>query len=265
MAARAAMPPGQAQVVAEKIKDDGNALFRKGKYKAAIDCYTEAIAFDSSLAVLYVNRAMCHKKLSNWDQVVRDSKTALNLQSDLMKAHYLLGVALLQQHDELKAIVHLSKALDSAREKGDAIKDEIWRELARAKYAQWKNDSSSRNTAAVKLRQQLNAACEAAGKTPDHAAWDALFERAAQVDQVGEVPSAFTCPLTMEVFREPVLTPSGNSYERSALLEHLAKVGKWDPLSRVPMSESDVRPNIALRNSTEHYLNEHPWAWRECI
>jgi STIP1 family protein 1 len=259
------MPPGQAQVVAERIKDDGNVLFRKGKFKAAIDCYTEAIAFDSSLAVLYVNRAMCHKKLSNWDQVVRDSKTALALQSDLMKAHYLLGVALLQLQDENKAIVHLRKALDSAREKGDAIKDEIWRELARAKYAQWKQESSSRSADAAKLQQQLSAACEAAGTTPDQAAWDALFARASQMDQVGEVPSAFTCPLTMEVFREPVITPSGNSYERSALMEHLSKVGKWDPISRVPMSESDVRPNIALRNSTEHYLNEHPWAWGECM
>ena len=29
----------------------------------------------------------------------------------------------------------------------------------------------------------------------------------------------------MEVFRDPVMTPSGLSYERSALMEHLRKVG----------------------------------------
>ena len=28
----------------------------------------------------------------------------------------------------------------------------------------------------------------------------------------------------MEVFRDPVMTPSGLSYERSALMEHLRKV-----------------------------------------
>lgn len=32
------------------------------------------------------------------------------------------------------------------------------------------------------------------------------------------------CPLTMEVFRDPVITPAGHSYERKSLLEHLEKV-----------------------------------------
>lgn len=41
-----------------------------------------------------------------------------------------------------------------------------------------------------------------------------------------EVPSAFTCPITMEVFRDPVITPAGHSYERSALLDHLKKVNR---------------------------------------
>ena len=38
------------------------------------------------------------------------------------------------------------------------------------------------------------------------------------------MPDAYACRLTMEVFREPMITPAGLSYERSALQEHLAKV-----------------------------------------
>jgi hypothetical protein len=38
--------------------------------------------------------------------------------------------------------------------------------------------------------------------------------------------------LLLQVFRDPVITPSGFSYERSALLEHLSRVGKFDPISR---------------------------------
>lgn len=72
-----------------------------------------------------------------------------------------------------------------------------------------------------------------------------------------------TC-LHTQVFRDPVLTPSGHSYERSALTEHLAKVGAWDPISRTPTRPDDLRPNIALRSATQHYLDEHPWAWAEC-
>lgn len=51
-----------------------------------------------------------------------------------------------------------------------------------------------------------------------------LFQECRDALQPGEPASAFTCPITMEVFRDPVMTPSGLSYERTALLEHLKKV-----------------------------------------
>ena len=51
-----------------------------------------------------------------------------------------------------------------------------------------------------------------------------VFQAAEQGLTAGEPASAFTCPLSMEVFRDPVMSPSGLSYERSALLEHLSKV-----------------------------------------
>ncbi len=53
---------------------------------------------------------------------------------------------------------------------------------------------------------------------------DQVFESARHSLKAGEPAAAFTCPLTMEVFRDPVMTPSGLSYERSALVEHLRKV-----------------------------------------
>lgn len=33
----------------------------------------------------------------------------------------------------------------------------------------------------------------------------------------------YTCTLTMEPFRDPVVTPDGNSFERTALMDHLKK------------------------------------------
>lgn len=48
---------------------------------------------------------------------------------------------------------------------------------------------------------------------------------AREKDTVKEVPSLFVCPLTMEVYRDPAITPTGQSYERAAMLEHLSKVG----------------------------------------
>ncbi|KAL0024280.1 hypothetical protein WJX79_002681 [Trebouxia sp. C0005] len=93
---------------------------------------------------------------------------------------------------------------------------------------------------------------------------DQVFESARHGLKAGEPAAAFTCPLTMEVFRDPVMTPSGLSYERSALVEHLKKVGAFDPITREAMTASQVIPNVALRNATLQYLEEHPWAWAEC-
>lgn len=47
----------------------GNALFKEGKYEAAINCYTTGIQLDPSNAVLSANRAMCLLKLKRY---VRD-------------------------------------------------------------------------------------------------------------------------------------------------------------------------------------------------
>jgi STIP1 family protein 1 len=145
----------------------------------------------------------------------------------VLQAHYLLGVAQRELGCQLsEAISHLSKALEQAREKGDSIKDEIWRELARAKYQQWQQDSQARNAAAAALKQQLQsmlqaqrlqgevagaaAVCGHGGTTKtsldeqqqQQAAmqqWEQLFQQAAHLDSRTEVPAAFTCPLTMEV------------------------------------------------------------------
>ena len=52
----------------------------------------------------------------------------------------------------------------------------------------------------------------------------AVFDRVAHRDKEDEADGAYTCTLTMEPFRDPVMTKEGNSYERAALLEHLKKV-----------------------------------------
>ena len=78
-------------------------------------------------------------------------------------------------------------------------------------------------------------------------------------------PDCFCCVLTFEVFRDPVVAPSGNSYERSALEEHLKKVGPFDPVTRAPTTLDDLRPNVALRNAAHAWLNEHAWAYADII
>jgi STIP1 family protein 1 len=69
----------------------------------------------------------------------------------------------------------------------------------------------------------------------------------------------------MEIFREPLITTSGLSYEATALQEHFSKVGSFDPVTRKPMAAEQAIPNLGLRAATEHYLREHPWAWADVM
>ena len=71
--------------------------------------------------------------------------------------------------------------------------------------------------------------------------------------------------LTFEVFRDPVVAPSGHSYERVAVMEHLRRVGKFDPVTREPLVESDLRLNHSLRNAAHEWLNDHAWAFADII
>jgi len=54
------------------------------------------------------------------------------------------------------------------------------------------------------------------------------------------------CPLTMEVFVDPVVDLQGHSYERRAIVTWLRE-NSISPITRMPMRVSDLRPNRALR------------------
>ena len=41
------------------LKVMGNEYFKKGRFSAAIEAYTEAITLDPSEAVFFTNRALC--------------------------------------------------------------------------------------------------------------------------------------------------------------------------------------------------------------
>eukprot|EP00892_Ulva_mutabilis_P011858 jgi/Ulvmu1/9044/UM005_0137.1 len=258
---------------AETIKTQGNQLFRRGKYAAAIDMYTEAVLHDPEMHVLYVNRALCYRKLSKWQQCESDARTAIELHRMQIKAYYLLGVALRHTDEFAEACKHLERALDAAIKEQDVIKDEIWRELAACKYAQWQHSAEARRVERASFRRRLQAFMDShfaahpddLGREKDEVVVKRLMYDLQEQDAADEADHVYTCTLTMEPFRDPVVTPDGNSFERTALLDHLRKVGEFEPLTRNPLTVEDLIPNQRLRMATQQYLDQHPWAWGECI
>lgn len=232
---------------------------------------------------------------------------ALDIDRESIKANYMLGLSLIATRHYREASMSLQKALENARASGATIKDEIWRELARANYLRWELDAAERATRLENVRSKLlrshlmrreeenetharevidlvtneNDAMDATTTTRPNNASDEprqsftaeekqtleeMFVRFRERDnKTRDPPDCFCCVLTFEVFRDPVVAPSGNSYERSALEEHLKKVGPFDPVTRAPTTLDDLRPNVALRNAAHAWLNEHAWAYADII
>lgn len=75
------------------------------------------------------------------------------------------------------------------------------------------------------------------------------------MSQDNQFPESFYCPLTHELFNDPVVDPEGNSYERSAITEWLQK-NSTSPITRTPLAISDLVPNRALRDAIEEKKKE---------
>ena len=61
---------------------------------------------------------------------------------------------------------------------------------------------------------------------------------------------------------DPVVTPDGITYERSAITEHIQKVGKFDPVTRREgLEPSQLVPNLALKEAINDFLERNPWAY----
>ena len=69
-----------------------------------------------------------------------------------------------------------------------------------------------------------------------------------------EVPEFFLDKITFNIMLDPLITPSGITYDRLSLQSHLFKIGPWDPISREPLTIEKCIPNLALRGKKWKYI-----------
>lgn len=83
-----------------------------------------------------------------------------------------------------------------------------------------------------------------------------IFSRARDTPRPPPVPDYLLDPISFNIFTDPVISPSGQTYERSWILEHLRK-NKTDPFSRKAMTEKDLIPNLAVRQAAEDFIKTY--------
>ena len=68
------------------------------------------------------------------------------------------------------------------------------------------------------------------------------------------------CPLTQELFVDPVTNNEGDTYEREAIVAHIRSGREYDPFSRLPLKEEDLHLNKAAIKHVEKYKKDVGYA-----
>jgi tetratricopeptide (TPR) repeat protein len=89
-----------------------NQLMDHGAFPAAIKGYTEALARDSSVAEVWVDRGACRHALGDYDGAETDFRYAMRLNPEHVTAHFNLGI-----------VFYSSGKSDSARAYWEWVRD----------------------------------------------------------------------------------------------------------------------------------------------
>jgi len=279
----------------KELKEQGNRLFDLHKYEDAASCYTKAIMKNPGQALYYTNRALCHLKLKRWESVCKDCRWALDIDPCLMKGHFFLGLALLELDLFDEAVKYLQRAVDLAKEQKLNYGDDITSVLRLAKKRRFQIREEQRITQDIELQTYLNQLIvddakrnlatlqeQETAKDSDVETNSADFARRkeeieekrdtcisrlndlfAKVDERRrnrEVPDYLCGKISFEILQEPVITPSGITYERKDIEEHLQRVGHFDPVTRVRLTQDQLIPNLAMKEVVDTFLQENEWA-----
>jgi len=79
----------------EKQKEKANESFKSGKYQEAIELYTQLLEVDPNNknfnSIIYANRALCHQKLNNSMEALKDINKSIALNEKYTKAYRRRG------------------------------------------------------------------------------------------------------------------------------------------------------------------------------
>ncbi|CAK9803871.1 E3 ubiquitin-protein ligase CHIP [Anthophora plagiata] len=283
----------------KELKEQGNRLFNLHKYEDAASCYTKAIIKNPTQALYFTNRALCNLKLKRWESSCQDCRRALDIDPCLVKGHFFLGLALLEMELFDEAVKHLQRAVDLAKEQKLNYGDDMTSVLRQARKRCFELREEQRIVQDIELQSYLNqlivedaeqsiatlkeqeAAKDADGKVEGEAASSEFIRKKEEIEEKRdtymthlndlfakvderrrkrEVPDYLCGKISFEILQEPVITPSGITYERKDIEEHLQRVGHFDPVTRVRLTQDQLIPNLAMKEVVDTFLQENEWA-----
>ncbi|KAJ5373079.1 hypothetical protein N7517_005085 [Penicillium concentricum] len=281
--------------MAQELKAKGNELFKAGDYTGAEDFFSQAIQKNPHDATFFTNRAITRIKLAKWADVEHDARAAIEIYGlknpVALKSHYYLAQALLGLQRPQEAHDVASDAYQQSLAGKNAQTENLSRIVLRAKQQIW----AARETSRVRELNETLGSVEAlveADVTRAVAELQGRLERG-EIGEIGfgedqkalredaetkvrnlreafrvaskgdiqerVVPDYLIDGITFEIMHDPVITPSGVSFDRLGITKYVEKSGV-DPLTRAPISVHDLRSNYALKAACEEFLTNNGWA-----
>ncbi|KAJ5825021.1 hypothetical protein N7447_007361 [Penicillium robsamsonii] len=281
--------------MAQELKAKGNELFKAGDYTGAEDFFSQAIQKNPHDATFFTNRAITRSKLAKWADVEHDTRAAIEIYGlknpIALKSHYYLAQALLGLQRPQEAHDVASDAYQQSLAAKSAQTENLSQTVLRAKQQIW----AARETARVRELNETLGSVEMlveADMTRALAELQGRLERG-EIGEIGfgedqkalredaetkirnlreafrvaskgdiqerVVPDYLIDGITFEIMHDPVITPSGVSFDRLGITKYVEKSGV-DPLTRAPISVHDLRNNYALKAACEEFLENNGWA-----
>ncbi|KAJ5087606.1 Tetratricopeptide-like helical [Penicillium angulare] len=281
--------------MAQELKAKGNELFKKSDYVGAEDFYSQAILKDPRDATFFTNRAITRIKLEKWADVEHDARAAIDIygvkNKATLKSSNYLAQALLELQRPQEAYDIAVEAYELSLSERNAQTENLSRAVLRAKQQIWAAKETSRlremnetlkgievlverdlERSIAELKTQLDAGeigeigfgedCKALRGDAEKMIRDTRDAfRIATKGEVQErvVPDHLVDGITFEIMHDPVMTPSGSSFDRIGISKYVEKSGV-DPITRAAMNIRDLRPNYALKAACEEFLTNNGWA-----
>ncbi|XP_038062491.1 sperm-associated antigen 1A-like [Patiria miniata] len=136
------------------LKDQGNQAFHKGDYTRAVELYTQGLKRLKDFVVLYTNRAQAYNKLEKFTEAMEDSRTALQLEPNNVKALVHLGKAQQGLKDYKAAVTTFQEILKIDKKHEKMVADNVMR----AQEADASERREKRKAEATVLKDQGNQA-----------------------------------------------------------------------------------------------------------
>ena len=272
----------------KELKDQGNKYFNANKFESAIESYSKAIALNPAVPTYYTNRALCYMKCNRWPQAVQDAKAALERDSGLVKGHFYLGTSLLELDRLDEAIKHLQTAFELAKKDPSSYYDDtISSKLRIARKKKFALQEEKRVQEEIDLQSYLNRliledkdrrisklreenenydeiSSDIANVEEDSdrsvAELNSLFGKVDDRRQKRDVPDYLCGKISFEILKDPVITPSGITYDRKDIVEHLERVGHFDPVTRTKLTQDMLVANYAMKEVVDDFVSKNEWS-----